>query len=178
MADDLDALITDEMRACIGSTTPALKLPDEISASDVRRFVTVIGETNRIYRDEAYARQFGYERCVVPQLFVVAQLFRPFELPDGTSVRVGVDFPQLPMPPGYTNTRNGGQAYTWFRPAYVGDRLTVVGRLTDLFVRLGRSGIPAIYMVSETEIRNQNGQLIVRQTSTTAKLPAARVEAS
>jgi acyl dehydratase len=173
-----DELLTPEMRACIGSATPTIELPDEISASDVRRFVNVTGETNPIYRDEAYAKRLGYERCVVPQLFVVAQFFRPRELPDGSMVRIGIDWPQLALPPEYTNTRNGGQEYAFYRPVYVGDRLTVQARLTDLYVRRGRLGIPVIYVVSETVIRNQHGDLVVREVSTTAKLPARPAKAS
>jgi len=177
VADDLDYLITDEMRACIGSTTPVLQLPDEISSSDVRRFVDVIGETNPIYRDEAYARRFGYKRCVVPPLFVVV-LFRALEDPEGKIERIGIDWPGLKLPPSYTNTRNAGQVYDWLRPVYVGDRLTVAVRLKDFYVRRGRAGIPVIYQVSETEIRNQDGELVVRQINTDAKLPAPSAKAT
>jgi len=173
---DLDqALITAEMRACIGSTTAALTLPDAISSSDVRHFVDVIGETNPIYRDEAYAQRNGYERCVVPPLFVVI-LFRSIQDPEGKVARFGIDWPGLVLPAAYRNTRNAGQEYTWLRPVYVGDRLSVQIRLTDMYVKRGRAGIPVIYLVSETEIRNQHGELVVRQVNTDAKLPARAFE--
>jgi acyl dehydratase len=175
VADVVDRLITDEMRACIGSTTPALQLPDEISSSDVRRFVDVIGETNPIYRDEAYAKRCGYKRCVVPPMLVVI-LFRSLEDPEDKVARVGIDWPGFTLPASHTNTRNAGQEYTWLRPVYVGDRLTIQIRLKDMYVRTGRAGIPVIYVVSETEIRNQDGEVVVRQINTDAKLPPGPVK--
>jgi acyl dehydratase len=169
---DLDQqIITGAMRACIGSTTAAVPLPDPIGSSDVRRFVDVVGETNPIYRDEAYARRHGYKGCVVPPLFVVI-LFRSIGDPAGKGARFGIDWPGFTLPPPYTNTRNAGQEYTFLRPVYVGDRLTVQIRLTDMYVRRGRAGFPVLYVVSEYEIRNQDGELVVRQINTDAKLPA------
>ena len=171
-------LITEKMRAAIGTATAPLAFPDAISDSDVRRFISVIGETNPIYHDAAYAQRLGYRGRVVPPIYVVALLFRRFTFPDGSASRVGIDWPQLRLPPGYTNTRNAGQEYTWFQPVYVGDQLTVAARLSDIFVRRGRAGIPAIYLVSETEIHNQAGARVVLQTSTNVKLPAAPAKAS
>ncbi len=172
MTAELDEqLITPAMRACIGSTTPAVALPDPIASSDVRRFVDVVGETNPIYRDEAYAQRYGYRTCVVPPLFVVI-LFRSIQDPSGDGARFGIDWPGFVLPEPYRNTRNAGQEYTWLRPVYVGDRLTVQIRLSDVYVRRGRAGVPVIYVVSETEIRNQHGELVVRQVNTDAKLPA------
>jgi acyl dehydratase len=166
--DELAALVTGEMRACIGTTTAPLQLPEEISASDVRHFVSVIGETNPIYSDEAYAQRYGYERCVVPPLFVVVSFHRLTE--PGSTRRPGLDWPGLTLPPGFTNTRNSGQEYVWFRPVYVGDRLTITIRLADILARRTRTGLPMILLVSEVEMRNQHGDLVLRQTNHDAKL--------
>jgi acyl dehydratase len=129
VVDDIESLITDEMRACIGFTTQPLEIPEEISASDVRHFVSVIGETNPIYRDAAYARSMGYNGVVVPPIFVVI-LFRRIQVPVGQ--RPGLDWGPLQLPPSFKNTRNAGQVYEWLRPVYVGDRLTVTTKLVDL----------------------------------------------
>lgn len=172
MVDDVDGLITREMRACIGTTTPALELPEEIGATEVRRFIDLIGETNPLYRDQEYAKSLGHQRRVVPML--VVQLFRRLDDAEGDTRR-STDWPGLTLPENYTNTRNAGHEFTWLRPVYVGDRLTLQSRLTDMYVRRGRRGVPVIYLVRETEIRNQNGEAVVRQTSTTARLPEAAV---
>src|ERR1017187_459252 len=112
-------LITDDMRACIGSTTPVLWIPEEVSASDVRHFVSVIGETNPIYRDAEYARRHGYKGVVVPPIFVVI-LFRRLQDPEGNAARMGIDWPGFTLPALYRNTRNAGQDYNFYRPLYVG----------------------------------------------------------
>lgn len=170
MSDSIDSLVTAEMRACIGSSTAPVDLPEEIGASDVRRFLEVIGETNPLYRDDAYARRLGYMGRVVPPMLVV-QLFRRVEDLEGEGGSAATLWPDLQLPPNYTNTRNAGHEFNWLRPVYVGDRLTLQQRLTDIYVRQGRAGVPVIYLVRETEIRNQHGEPVVRQLSTTAKLP-------
>lgn len=174
MVDDLESLITADMRACIGSSTPPMELPEEISASDVRHFVSVIGETNPIYRDAAYAKRMGYKGVVVPPIFVVV-LFRRIQEGDQ---RIGIDWPGLVLPEAFRNTRNAGQVYRWMRPVYVGDRLTVTTRLTDLLARRTRDGRPMILVVTEYEIHNQLGELILRQTNHDAKLALTEYKAS
>ncbi|HEV8020344.1 MAG TPA: MaoC family dehydratase N-terminal domain-containing protein [Candidatus Lustribacter sp.] len=176
MVDDLESLITPDMRACLGSVTKPMELPEEISASDVRHFVSVIGETNPIYRDAAYAKRMGYKGVVVPPIFVVV-LFRRLQDPEGET-RVGIDWPGLKMPAGFTNTRNAGQVYKWIRPVYVGDRLTIQMRLTDFLARRTRDGRPMILVVTEYELHNQDGDLILLQTNHDAKLQPAKFQAS
>jgi acyl dehydratase len=175
VVDDLDTLISDEMRACIGYTTEPLAIPEEISASDVRHFVSVIGETNPIYRDAGYARKMGYQGVVVPPIFVVI-LFRRIQVPVGQ--RPGLDWGPLRLPEGFSNTRNAGQVYNWLRPVYVGDTLTVTTRLIDLLARRTRDGRPMILIVSEFELRNQRGELILRQVNHDAKLQVTSFKAN
>jgi acyl dehydratase len=175
MVDDLESLITPDMRACIGSSTAALVLPEDFSASDVRHFVSVIGETNPIYHDDASAQRFGYKRCVVPPLMVVIS-FRRLQSEDGG--RPGLEWPGFKLPDGFRNTRNAGQVYHWMQPVYVGDRLTITIRLADLLAKRTRTGVPMILVVSEVEMHNQDGELILRQVNHDAKLPMASFKAS
>ena len=55
-AADIGAVITDEVRAWIGLTTELMALPEEIAASDVRRYVEATGDTNPLWMDDAAAR--------------------------------------------------------------------------------------------------------------------------
>jgi acyl dehydratase len=173
LTDNVDQLITEEMRACIGRAAPPIDLPEEISASDVRRFVEIVGETNMLYRNAEYAKEFGYKGRVVPPM-VVVQMFRRIDDEEGKdSDWQSSDWLQLPLPKHYSVSRNAGHEYVWLAPVYVGDRLTIQQRFTDIYAKQGRAGVPVIYLVREVEIRNQHGQPVVRQTSTTAKLPAS-----
>jgi acyl dehydratase len=174
MPDGPADLITPAMRACIGTTTEAVPLPEEIGASDVRRFCDVIGETNSIYWDDAAAQKAGYRRRVVPPMLVV-QFFRRVDDDAEGQERAGVSWPGLELPPEFTNTRNAGHRFEWLKPVYVGDQLVLQQKLTDIFVKTGRAGLPIIFLKRETEIRNQDGEVVVRQTSTTARLPEGSV---
>ena len=59
MSAELDSLITPEMRACIGRTSPVVSLPEEISASDVRRYAQAVGDDNPLWRDDEVAQRTG-----------------------------------------------------------------------------------------------------------------------
>jgi acyl dehydratase len=68
--------------------------------------------------------------------------------------------------------------YKWFRPVYVGDRLTITTRLSDLLARRTRDGRPMILVVTEYEVHNQLGELVLRQTNHDAKLSLTAFKAS
>jgi acyl dehydratase len=176
VTDELESLITADMRACFGSETGWLELPEEFSASDVRHFVSVIGETNPIYRDDEYAKSMGYKGRVVPPLFVVIA-FRRLQQ-DENGARPGLEWPGFKLPEQFRNTRNAGQVYHWFAPVYVGDRLSIKFRLKDVLAKRTRTGTPMLLVVSEVEMRNQRGDLVLRQVNHDAKLPLTSYKAS
>ncbi len=164
-------MITKEMREWIGRSGPVMELPEEISASDIRRFVEATGETNRLWMDETFARSYGYRGRVVPPMMVI-ELWRRINDPEAEHAvdpRGG-----LPLPEGYKVTRNAGSEIEWVEPVYLGDRLSIQERITDIVVRQGRAGL-GIYISRETEIRNQDGTVVVRKRQTTAKFPEAKV---
>ena len=75
-AADVDAVITDEVRAWIGLTTEPMALPEEIAASDVRRYVEATGDANPLWMDDAAARAAGYRARVVPPMLVAELVWR------------------------------------------------------------------------------------------------------
>jgi acyl dehydratase len=166
-----DGLVTGAMRACIGTSMPAIRAPEEIGATEVRRYLEVVGDTNPLYRDDAFARELGYAGRVVPPMLILQVLWRLLASDGSIS-----DWPGLTFPPAYKNSRNASQEVTWLRPAYIGDRIEVQHVLKDIYVRQGRAGVPVIYVVRETQIRNQHGETLARQLATVAKLPEATVK--
>jgi acyl dehydratase len=168
---DIDALITAEMRACIGRTSPVVSLPEAISASDVRRYLQAVGDDNPLWRDDELARSLGYRGRRVPPLLVVELRWRTGDRSPENLLES--NWSGLVYPEGFTNFRNGGQEIEWFAPVYVGDMLTFQSRLVDIFVRSGRAG-PIIFTRTEGDIRNQDGVLVARTTGTGARMRAAR----
>jgi acyl dehydratase len=71
----------------------------------------------------------------------------------GSTPSVRIDAPEL------TRGVNGGSEIEWFRPVYLGDQLTYKSRVADISQRMGSRG-PLIVSVTETEFRNQRGELV------------------
>ncbi len=114
----LDTLITDDMRACIGKKSPVWSLPEEISASDVRRFAEATGDQNPLWMDDDFARSVGYRGRRVPPQLVQQMRWRIDSRDPGESD----SWSGLKFPPGYTSTRNAGQEVEWLAAVCIGDR--------------------------------------------------------
>ncbi len=165
-------IITDELRAYIGTTLDPVPLPEAVYPSDVRRFVEATDDRNPLWLDDDYARSVGYKGRVVPPMLVI-QLYRRAN-PEGSDSNQM--WPGLVLPEGYTDTRNAGAEIEWLEPVYIGDHLTLQNKMTDIYARQGRRAL-IVYLVRECTIRNQRGEVVVRLHSTTAKLPATTVDA-
>ncbi len=174
MADDADALLTDDVRAWIGRSSDTRQFPEPISASDVRRYLDATGDRNPLWRDDEYARAAGYRARLVPPLFVAA-LTRRIPVTDSPEDRVFWQH-QVPVLTGYTNTRNAGTELEFLAPIYVGDLISVQTHITDITVRRGRTGT-GIFVTRILEFRNQHGQPVIRRHQSLGKYPPASIEA-
>jgi acyl dehydratase len=167
---DVDALITDQVRAWIGRTSELMPLPEEVAASDVRRYVEATGDRNQLWLDDATARSAGYRGRVVPPMLVIDLVWRL------KTTDAGRMTDRVPLPPNYIDTRNVETEMEWLEPVYVGDRLSVRHRIRDIVARPGRRGI-GVYITRETEYVRTDGTLVARVLQTVARFPkAAAVE--
>ncbi len=166
MADDADAVLTDEVRAWIGRSSDTREFPEPISASDVRRYLNAIGDQNPLWRDDEYARAAGYRERLVPPLLVAA-LTRRIPVTDSPEDRVFWQH-QVPVLTGYTNTRNAGTELEFLAPIYVGDRVRVQTHITDITARRGRTGL-GIFVTRILEFRNQDGEVVIRRRQSLGK---------
>jgi len=164
-ATDPNSLITDEMRAWVGRAVGPFPIPEQIAASDVRRFLDATGDDNPLWTDDDYARAAGYRQRAVPPMLIL-ELYRRAS---GTGEEDAALWHELPWPPGHTDTRNAGNEVEWVAPVYLGDQLTVEHRIVDLVARRGRAGI-GLYLTRESVFREQTGNVVVRLRATTVKL--------
>ena len=169
MMVDASSIITDELRSWIGRTAGPFPVPEEVSASDVRRYLGATGDSNPLWRDDDVARAAGYRERIVPPMLVI-ELYR--RVSGATGAGDANLWEGLPLPENYTDTRNAGAETEWLQPVYMGDRLTVWHRITDIVARQGRAGL-GIYLIRESEFR-RDGEVVVRLHATTVKLPARR----
>jgi acyl dehydratase len=131
----------------VGQTSPPLTV--EIERGHIRRFVEAIGDPNPIYVDEAAARASGHPRIPAPPTFATA-----LRAPDP---RQGIDI-------DWTQLLHGEQEFSYQRPLYAGDRLTLVGRIADAYVKSGKAGAMDM-LVTETVATDEAGQVVFRARS-------------
>lgn len=166
MAIDISTIITPEMRARIGYASEVAVLPEQLSGSDVRRYVEATGDRNPLWLDEEYARAAGYRGRVVPPLMII-QLYR-------WTGKTFTGWEKVPFPAGYTDVRNAGQEVEWLRPLYVGERPTVQHRIVDIVAREGRRTGVGIYLSRVSDFRNDAGETVALVRATSVRLPAKK----
>jgi acyl dehydratase len=162
-------LLTDELRSWIGSSVGPIALPEEISASDVRRYAEATGDRNPLWLDLDFARAHGHRARVVPPAFVVELGWRIREREVGAG---GTWHADLPLPPSYSDARNAGVDIEWVGPAYVGDRVYIEHRIADIQVREGRAGL-GVHVTRESEYTRGPGDVVARMRQTIVRLPRA-----
>ena len=170
-ADHVSRIVTDDVRSWIGRATELTPLPEEISASDVRRYIEATGDDNPIWRDDEAARAAGYRRRAVPPMLVVETIWRL------RHSELGRITDRVPLPAGYTDTRNVDNEIEWLEPVHVGDRLSVRHRILDIVARAGRRGL-GIYITRETDyVRDGDACVVVKVRQTVARFPSIKSEA-
>ena len=82
---------------------------------------------------------------------------------------------RVPLPPRYTDTRNADTEIEWLGEVYIGDRLAIQHRITDIVARQGRRGL-GVYISRETLFGTQDGRTVARVHQTIVRFPKAQVE--
>ena len=141
-------IITDEMRSFIGlESDPVTYVVEKHS---IEHFARAIGESNPIYFDEQFAKD-NVGGIIAPTTFI--RLFRPKRL-------------EKQFPDSFSNLVDGGSSYTFYEKIFVGDKITVVSKLKDLFIKSGSFG-DMMFKISLTSYTNQKNILVAEQEITT-----------
>ncbi|MGW5239210.1 MaoC family dehydratase N-terminal domain-containing protein [Monashia sp. NPDC004114] len=99
----------------------------EVERGRLRFFAKAIGETDPVHLDVAVARAAGHPDLPVPPTFFFSL---GLEAPDpfGYLDHLGVDLRYV---------LHGEQSFTYHRPAYAGDVLTLTDAIVDVYVKRG-----------------------------------------
>ena len=131
----------------------------------IRRYCHMIGDTNPLFLDPQFAAAGPHGAVVVPPSLV------PYFAGKGP-------WPKTPRPdrqaPSWTygiptpGDRGINMSTVWEYPApvRVGDRLRAETRVSDVFCKAIRLDPEAVWIVTETDIWNQDGILVARGTNT------------
>jgi hypothetical protein len=129
--------VVNRIRAQIGWRSPTRR--SIVEPGHVRRFCEAIGDDDPRWLEE------------VPPTFVVA---------------LGTETPAVPGALDYgRGWLNGGDSFEYLEPVRPGDSIEASTVLVDAFEKRGRSG-DLLFMVLETDFRNQHGRTVVRARGT------------
>ena len=152
---DKSSLITDEARALIGKETEPVT--GEVYAKDIRRFCYAVGDLNQLYLDEEYAKQTSVGGTIAPPLFF--DIPTTPEFPRDQLKKDGMPRKGLMAQIKATRAMAGGNEVAFFKPIRVGDRITRVSKIAEIYEKEGRSGL-LVFTVFEHRYSNQDGDLV------------------
>jgi acyl dehydratase len=139
-----------EQAPAVGTLVDEFSFP--VDASKVREFALAIQDPSARYTDPAAAKAEGFEGVPAPLTFaVVAAHHRDAAAAVGL---LGLDISRVVV---------GEVAWQYERPVLVGDRLDGRRVVAEVKSREGGRGGRMTLVTLETELRNQRGELAVRQ---------------
>lgn len=143
-----------------------------VDRTGILTFAAALGETNRIYYDEAYAQQTPQGGVIAPPTFTAsASHWNPHGGLRGVR-RIPAAPPSEDAAPasrraGGGNTSrllHGEQRFEYHKPVRPGMELTVTGRPGKSWEKKGRRGGMMRFTESISEYRDQDGELVVTAT--------------
>lgn len=164
-ATDTPIVVTDELAAWLGRSTPSQPLV-VITEWDVRRYADATGDHNPLWLDDAYAVSCGFPGRLLPPTLVG---WLPFSLKEADGGEWDLRH-QLPLPPGLTNVRNAGSRTEWLRWVCLGEALFRQDTLVDIAVRTGRAGT-GYYVSQEESVSTARGERVLVRHHTMAIFP-------
>lgn len=122
------------------------RLAFRVERDRVLQFADAIEEDNPVFRDEAAARAEGHEAQLAPPTFATVMQIM-------ASAQIVLDS-ELGL--NYMLVVHGEQEYEWRRPVRIGDELSAVPRISDIYARG-----PNEFLVIEADIKDAAGETVV-----------------
>jgi N-terminal half of MaoC dehydratase len=129
--------VVDRLRARIG--TPGPPTTAVVEAGHLKRFAEAIGDSYPRWLTEA------------PPTFLVALAPPMTHLPEAEEYGKG--------------WLNGGNRFEYIEPVKVGDEITAIGKVVDVYEKAG-SGGGLLFIIFETEYFNRHGRTVARLRGT------------
>ncbi len=122
----------------------------EVTAQAIRHFAYGISDDNPLWLDIDYATKTKYGKLLAPPTFLTSVLYPalhgyPMDIPMSSLV--------------------GSLEYQWFKPIFIGDRLTPMAKQTGVEENRDRHNRPLVCILSETSYHNQENELVAKAKS-------------
>ncbi len=148
-------MLTEELRARIGEER-VYTAPEELGRASIRYFARAVGDDNRLYTDDGYARQWGYEGVIAPPT-LVCETNQYADVPRDGDGYAGHRW-DLHVPG--TRQVRGGNSYEFHRAVRPGDVVTATWVLVDIAERSTRDGRAMLVVTSRAQYTDQAGELL------------------
>ena len=145
--------MTDVDRSLIGQWGPEGTM--RVEFGKVREFARAVKDANPVYFDAA--------RALAPPTFLMTIAHWMGDLGQTRSA-VKLDYRRL---------LHGEQEFEYLRPIHAGDVLTFRSRTKDVFEKEGRRGGKMLFVIGETEFRNQRGEVVAYTRNTAIQTEGA-----
>jgi acyl dehydratase len=122
-----------------------------VERDQIGQFADAIAEDGSVFRDAREAKAAGYPEQVAPPTFVT-------KIQIMSSAQVVLD-QELGL--NYMMVVHGEQEFEWRRPVAVGDVLTAVPRIADIFAKG-----PNEFLIIEAEVRDGSGEVVAVSRTT------------
>ena len=136
-------------RSYIGHKSEPLTV--KVEPFQLRLFAKAVGETNPVYLNEAAAKAAGYRNMLAPPTFAHSLGFSKPD-PFGDWPAMGIELAKV---------LHGEQKFEYFAPICAGDTITLQAKVIDIYDK--KDGAME-FIVSETTITNQDGELVGKMT--------------
>ncbi|GGM46038.1 MaoC family dehydratase N-terminal domain-containing protein [Dactylosporangium sucinum] len=155
------SLLTDELRALIGSTK-TYTAPEPLGAAAGRYFAFAIGDDNPLYVDAEYARAHGLAGVTAPPTLICETNQYANVAMDAEGYAGHTWGLELP------NTRKvrGGNSYEFHRRIRPEDVVTATWEIADMTEKKTGGGADMLIVTSRATYRNQDGEPLATNEET------------
>jgi acyl dehydratase len=140
-------------RSLIGQWGPEHTM--HVEFGKIREFAKAVKDPNPLYADR--------ERCVAPPTFLMTIAHWMGDL-GSTRTAVKLDYRRL---------LHGEQDFEYVKPIRPGDVLTYRSRTKEVFEKQGKRGGKMLFVIGETEFRNQRGEVVAYMRNTAIETEGA-----
>ena len=146
----------------IGEIVREVRFP--VQAGKIAEFARAMRDPSPLYAESEAARAAGFDTVPAPLTFSTASAHYAGGDATNLPLRMGLDL---------SRTVNGEQKWEYHKPMLAGQVLTGISRIAQVDRKQGRSG-EMLRILTETQFRDENDELVVTEHMLTIELPAQK----
>jgi acyl dehydratase len=153
----------EKARESIGKWSEEIAYRYPVEHEPIYRYCGMVDDDNPLFLDPEYAATTKHGGVVLPPFAIFGIMMPGFQ---------EIMLPRMPRTPG-PFVINISQEYEWYRFVRVGDRLSFMSRVADIYVKPIKIDPKAWWIVLEFLYRNQRGEdvLLVRNLALSHRSP-------